>query len=186
MSNPYLRTPSSSGARIGETWLSTPIAPGYRVSNHGGVATFWGDPVKPSFVADGIPYYTLHQGNEVIFDDAGWKLFLSAFYRNPPHDALPQYRTGSMLDLSMDNLGWVYFDGRVGYYKEFEEQRDWPMGAWRLSRRREGRVRIVETGEVFTNANQAAEHLGLNRSNISKVLAGTYRTAKGYTFERLG
>ena len=49
---------------------------------------------------------------------------------------------------------------------------------------RRGRpVMCVETGRVFNTAKEAAQHLGLAPSVVSRVLSGYARTAGGYHWE---
>lgn len=43
-------------------------------------------------------------------------------------------------------------------------------------------VICVDTGEVFASITDAAEHLGVRSTNISKVVTGVYKTCKGMRF----
>lgn len=45
------------------------------------------------------------------------------------------------------------------------------------------RIRIVETGEVFMSTTALARYLGIDESNVRKVLRGERPHCRGYTFE---
>lgn len=47
------------------------------------------------------------------------------------------------------------------------------------------RIQIVETGEIFKNAKECAEYLGVSASAISRCLAGAFDTCKGYHLQYL-
>ncbi len=42
------------------------------------------------------------------------------------------------------------------------------------------RIQIVETGEIFRNAKECAEHLGVSASAVSQCLAGIFNTCGGH------
>ena len=46
-------------------------------------------------------------------------------------------------------------------------------------------VRCIETGEVFSSQNKAAEVLGISKQDLSKHLNKTMDTADGLHFERI-
>jgi len=46
-------------------------------------------------------------------------------------------------------------------------------------------VRCIETGEIYTSQNAAAEAIGLSPSELSKHLNGLMDHVRGYTFERI-
>lgn len=44
------------------------------------------------------------------------------------------------------------------------------------------RIKCVETSEIFMTEREAADRLGVSRSNVNNVLKGRYKKTKGYTF----
>lgn len=46
-------------------------------------------------------------------------------------------------------------------------------------------IRCLETGQLYTSQNSAAETMGLSKSNVSRHLNGLLETAEGYHFERI-
>ena len=52
------------------------------------------------------------------------------------------------------------------------------------SKREQISVRVEETGNVYSSIAEAARDLGINASNISKVISGQRKTAGGFHFQR--
>lgn len=50
----------------------------------------------------------------------------------------------------------------------------------KLSEASSKKVICIETGQVFNSLNEASEHIGVHKSNISKCVRGINKTCKGY------
>jgi hypothetical protein len=132
------------------------------------------------WLEDGEPWVHIDDG-ETGYRGPKWKMIMWAFYRGNYSGLWPEYVDDDQTNLSLDNLEFHFDDARFGPDRECRWRVN-SVGLRVFDRRMLPRVKVVETGQVFETAAEAAFELQMHQQNISAVLNGRLDRAKGFTF----
>ena len=128
--------------------------------------------LKPGTHRNGYLFVTLSK-NGIHRHFLLHRLVSTAFLPNPDKKPQVNHKDEDKLNNSVENLEWCTAQENNNYGTKIKRT------AEKLSKP----VLCVELNRIFPSLSEAAEQLGLTRTNLSCVLAGRYKTAGGYHWE---
>lgn len=159
-----------------EVWLTVPENPKYQVSSNGRVRNVkTGRLLKPQLVK-GYPRVVLSDGpncKPVMVH----KLVAGTFFDDDHTNLQVNHIDGDKTNNFVGNLEWV--TGSENILHAYQ------TGLKRPPCPNPKKVRIVETGEVFSTMSECARHIGGSKRHISECAHGTRQTHMGYHFEHV-
>lgn len=105
------------------------------------------------------------------------RLLVLVFFEGYDSNYVISHIDGDPYNCSVQNL--QFFDKRSGeriYCRDYGKK-------LMLDRRLRGRVLVLETGQIFDSASQAADSVGGNRKDVHLCLTGARKSHKGYHFK---
>ena len=128
--------------------------------------------LKPMAQQNGYLIVTLHK-NGIRRNFLIHRLVAAAFIPNPDKKPQVNHLSEDKLNNSVENLEWCSAKENTNYGTRNK----------RISEKRKKAIYCQELDEIFSSAGDAAEQLGLKRSNIGCALCGRSKTAGGYHWE---
>lgn len=167
----------------GEEWRAIPNTKLLYASNHGRIRDRFGSYLE----ADYVDQYNV----PIIIDEYGsstshipiWYMVFRAFVEHSNDSYGVLFLDGDTYNSNIDNLAFTLErEGEIKtYYPVMSVDKDGKI-IRTLDRRSSGRVLVVETGEIYSSANEAARAIGGQQPNVHMVLNGIRNHHKGYTF----
>lgn len=163
---------------MSEVWKDIDGFPGYQISSNGGVRCFrnfkgeiTNTPryLKPLLNKDNYYYVDLYTIERKQVHKRIHRLIADAFL-GPHPDLVVNHIDGDKHNNILSNIEWVTPEdnsklaSNLGLYKTKP-------------------IRIIETGETFNSIRECATAISVHPSDISHVLSGVKKAAKGFTFE---
>jgi hypothetical protein len=159
-----------------EEWRTILEAPRYVVSNFGRVAnSITGRIMKTSVNSDGYPNLSLTiispTGN-IQINRSVHRLVAVAFLPTDDFSLEVNHKDGIKTNNVVWNLEWNT--------RSQNQRHAFETG---LFKRGGGKIRIIETGEVFETQKEVADAVKGSQAGVSNVLLGKWSQHNGYTFE---
>lgn len=124
------------------------------------------------------------------------------FIPNPENKPMVNHKNGNRYDNNIVNLEWCtqsenekhkyevlgyinHFKGKKHSEVSKQKMREWFKNNLRLGAKApcHKSIRCIETNKCYETIREACRELGLQESNVSKVLKGQRKTTGGYSFE---
>lgn len=166
-----------------EYWLGIHFFPGFQMSSYGHIRNLQGEPIE-LFYNDKNELCASFSYHDMTATTPLWRQMLHTFYEGRTEDVWFEYLDGDVGNLELDNLVPTYrtIDGDI---KEIM----WHGGALgtrildRRRAKRERKVEIIQTGDVFDSVAECARAIGGYKNLVHKCLKGTAHSHMGYTFK---
>lgn len=154
-----------------ERWVGIPEFPDYIVSTYGRVANY-----RLNHILSPRPAFNNNKKVQLRLDGRPYEKMIHRLVAEAFLDDYAPHVNIKHIDDDKSNNHYRNLRMDTPERGEYEEH-DWPDGI------KVRRLRIIETGQTFPSVEKCAAYVGTDNGSIYRVLNGTRRSAKGYTYE---